>query len=261
MFDNIVYTCVIGNYDRLYPPLGSDPNTRYIALTDDPKLKAPGWEVQVLKARGDLTPSTLNRHCKLFPWKYLPEAKKSIYVDGNIRILSQLSRLFDLIDEGYDIALLRHPHRNFVHEEINACIKLRKINNPDTLYAEQKVMFEQGFIDQGQLTENGVIIRSHLKEEVRVAMELWWSFVQSYSGRDQVSLHHCLTNSDVKSIRLPFNVREPNPYFDIYPHFGQLKTWDQRVNAHNAARRSENYLMEFRYHAVRKIIRILLRLN
>lgn len=245
--EKIIYTCVVGGYDQLYPPVIADVGARYIALTDDPNLAAPGWEVIVLKDRTDISPSMLNRRCKLFPWEYLPETRKSIYVDGNIRILSDLSRLFDVIDYGYDIALLRHPLRNFICDEIDACVRLRKIENRDIIDLEYKALLSDGFIDQGLLTENNVIIRSHESAKLQCAMNIWWHFVSTYSGRDQISLHHALSASGAYYAILPFNVRDKNPFFDIYPHFGNLETRRQKFSAHLSARKSEGLHMELGY--------------
>lgn len=252
----VVYTCVVGDYDRLYPPVEKDPDTRYIALTDDPDLRAPGWKTQLISLETDLSPSLLNRYCKLFPWKFFPLATRSVYVDGNIRILSSLSRLFDLIDDGYDIALLRHPRRKYVSEEADACVQHKKVKSVDIIEAEISALKAAGYVDRGRLTENNVIVRSHTSKELRSAMEGWWEFIQKYSGRDQMSLHHFLQAENVKSLVLPFNVREPNPFFDIYPHFGSLNFWYERIACHNSARKREGQFHYFKYRLLRKLIRL-----
>ncbi|WP_116083508.1 glycosyltransferase domain-containing protein [Tropicimonas sp. IMCC34011] len=253
--ERIVYTCVVGGYDKLFRPLAADTETRYIALTDDPNLRAPGWEVQVIDLDLELSKSMQNRHCKCFPWKYLPLARTSIYVDGNVRILSNLSRLFDCADDGYDIVLFRHPKRNFVAEEVAECIARKKVQSREIIETEYSKLLEDGFVDIGHLTENGVIVRSHQSMELQNAMEHWWQFIQKFSGRDQISLHHCLHKASVRKLILPMNFREPNPYFDLYPHFGALATWVDSLNAYNSARKSEGLALNIKYRAIRRITR------
>ena len=221
----IVYTCVTGSYDKLYPPLVTDPSTRYVALTDDTKLNAPGWEVRVIGNQSNLTPSLLNRQCKIFPWRYLPEAN--------------LNRLFDLLDDRHPIVLLRHPQRNFVREELDACVSREKVTNRNVLDAEYEALLEEGFVDNGLLTENSIIIRSHESKKLRAAMAMWWGFVEGYGGRDQISLQHCLFSQDVRPLILPFNARERNPFFDKYPHLGKITTYRKRLKATFHARRME----------------------
>jgi|TARA_B110000908_G_C10211277_1_gene430387 hypothetical protein len=253
---NIVYTCVIGNYDKLYPPICDNQDIRYVALTDNPKLKAPGWELRLIENQSSKNSSLTNRHCKLFPWKYLPEATNSIYVDGNIRIISTPSRLFDLVKDECDIALFRHPDRNFVLEEIEACARHGKVQNQDIINKEYQALLDDGFIDQGRLTENGVIIRSHKSAKLRAAMEMWWSFVHTYSGRDQISLHHCLAKTAVKPNILPINFRERNPFFNLYPHAINIKNPIQKLDIHLSARRSEGTLRQIQYATFRKLCTI-----
>lgn len=239
----------------MFPPLAFDTDTRYIALTDDPNLHAPGWEVRVIKTNCELSNSLLNRHCKCFPWEYLPPTNASIYIDGNIRILSNPSRLFDCIDDGYDIVLFRHPKRSLITEEVNECIARKKVQTRGVIEMEYSKLLEDGFVDAGRLSENGVIIRSHSSSELQKAMEYWWSFIISFSGRDQISLHHCLQKASTRKLVLPMSYREPNPYFDVYPHFGTLKSWDEFLNAFNSVRKSEGPLLNIKYRAVRKVTR------
>jgi hypothetical protein len=237
--NRVIYTCVTGNYDRVYPPVTTSGDVQFIMLTDDDTLSVPGWNVKVISPSKDLSPSLQNRHCKIFPWKYIQDTDESIYVDGNVRILSDLSGIFSHLDGHHDVVLLRHPKREFVHEEIESCVQLKKVNDRTSLDNEYAELIKRGFIDHGMLTENNVIIRSHNSMAAKEAMQIWWEFVTKYSGRDQISLHYALSASAAKVKILPVNAKKTNPYFDIYPHMGTKKTYLERKIVHLSARKSE----------------------
>src|SRR5690606_14433580 len=130
----------------------------YVCFTDDPELLAKEkegvWEIRALAATG-YAPGQANRWHKMHPHILFVDYEESVYVDGNINIIS--SYLFDEIG-ARDVPFLlpRHFARNCVYREIGALLASPRFN------AEEKARFAacrefleaEGFpVGQG-LTEN-----------------------------------------------------------------------------------------------------------
>ena len=219
--DLIVYTCVTGNYDWVFSPIWKLEGVKYICFTDNPKLKDPVWDFRALpKECQGFDNSAANRFCKFFPWKVLPPHTWSIYMDANVRLLSDPRPLIELMEKGTNIAIPMHPSRSDPWQEALACIKLKKIQGEAICVLESQLKrYEQNGLKRNcGLTENNVIIRSGNELLLSNTMQLWWVELMSGVMRDQISLPYVLFKSDTNIFRIPFSTREENPYFRITPH-------------------------------------------
>ena len=237
-----VYTCVLGRYDAVYPPILSTPGVDHLLFTDQTGGLPRGWRSVQPSQDGALSAQMANRHCKFFPELYLPDYDASLYIDGNIRLRGDLRPLFDLLDQGFDMVLLRHSKRQSVEEEVHACARRGKAD-PEVLRAELAALQSNGFVDSGILSENNVVLRRHGVSAVESAMQEWWAHTLAHSGRDQISLPFFLQKHAVRVLVLPFNARGPNPFFYDYPHLAAREGWRWRVFVDLSARRGEGFPM------------------
>lgn len=253
MARSIVYTCVFDNYDVIFAPIVVTPDVDYILLTDDPTLTVEGWTTLIVKRVMGCS-SLTNRYYKIIGPDLLGQYSTSIYVDGNIRILGDLSPLIaDFRQAKYDIGLFLHPSRNTVAEEVDACIGLGKVSCAHTILLEHQLLREQGFLDQGILTENNVLIRSNFSAPLRNAMTYWWKWVLAHSGRDQISLPYVRQKFQLSERVYPYNARTPNPFFGRYPH--RRKGFLKYAYAYLGARSFESRWNQFLYNVTIKSIR------
>lgn len=188
----IVYTCITKKYDWLLPPLCQEPGIKYICFTDTPDISPNGWEIMpVSESLNHLPPNFINRHYKLFPHLYLPESKWSVYVDGNIRILSNIQDLiYQVRDKGAVMGCPRHPLRDNIKDEIEACFRLNKFSENDKKLIDKQLedYLSVGMPNNAPLSANYIIVRNHSDRCVQEAMQLWWDQLQRYTKRDQISL-------------------------------------------------------------------------
>ncbi|GFE52485.1 hypothetical protein So717_42380 [Roseobacter cerasinus] len=230
MTDRIaIYTCVVGKYDVVLPPLERTPGADYLLFTDQPGLRVRGWRTLPLASEtAALSPSLKNRFHKLFPHKALdPSYDMSIYHDGNIRTRKDITPLLSEMG-AHDIGLFPHEKRSRVAEEIEACLEFNKVSDPQKIYAEYDTYTADGFTDApGCLSENAVLFRRHKTAQVIEAMELWWDLVAQHSGRDQISLPYVLYKTGITAHRFGFNYRIENPWFHYYRHWTKpgRKAW------------------------------------
>jgi hypothetical protein len=95
--DLIVYTCVTGNYDWVFSPIWNRAGVKFICFTDNLKLKDPIWDFRAMPKECDgFDHTAANRFCKFFPWKILPPHTWSIYMDANVRLLSDPSPVIEI---------------------------------------------------------------------------------------------------------------------------------------------------------------------
>lgn len=221
MYKISVYTCIINHYDYLFSPKVLPKGIKFYCFTDqvDHSLKSKGWILLPLSSPKSISkPNLINRYHKFFPHIVLPETDYSLYIDGNIRVISDITPLLkEFINSTATLGLCKHPHRNTIREEIDACINRNKISDPELLYKEYDYYLSQGFEDIIGLTENNVILRKH-NDEMKRVMEDWWGQLNNYSQRDQISLPYVRWKIGVKTKVFNFNARLENPYFWLYPH-------------------------------------------
>ena len=218
----VIYTCIMGDYDWLLPPVFTSDDIRYICFTDRPDVEMPGWEVRpVDPSLANHPPNLVNRRYKFFPWDYLPPHQWSLYVDGNIRILSDPRPLIGGAEQ-HGIHLLAPPHwkRTNVRQELESCLKWGRIPGSAALMAEERLDFydADGFQNSDGLTENNVLFRAGDPSAIRPAMEMWWSELKYFAGRDQLSLPYVIWKSGLTVRVLPITSRAPNRYFRAIAH-------------------------------------------
>ncbi len=213
----VVYTCITGKCDK-FPPLLTkiDPETDYICFTDNKfllKLRKFGeWRISSLKfSRLDDTRNS--RWHKTHPHVLFPDRDESIWIDGNIDILTDY--IYNIKD--FDKILIpKHFLRDDIYEEINALRGSSK-EEQENLDKINHFLKEQGFPEHYGLNETNIIIRSHL--ETAQIMEEWWEIIEKYSKRDQLSLSYVLwkNNINVEDISIP-NARIDSLNFRFFPH-------------------------------------------
>lgn len=187
-----VYTCVIGAYDTPQKPLLYPDNIDYYFVTDR-DIEVDGWKVINVfgKMPKEATTNTLGaRYYKTHPHILFPEYSYSVYVDGNMRIVSDLTALITNI--GSDgIAIHCHKNRACSYDEINACLDKGKGSKEELLRFEAFIENE-GMPRRYGLLETGVIARKHDEQKCIDIMEEWWKMQCSFVPRDQLSLPYIL---------------------------------------------------------------------
>lgn len=220
----LVYTCVFGNYDWIFPPINPQNDFHYLLVTDNPKLHVKGWRTHYVNASEFDSFQSANRYYKTLIHKVFLGYDYSIYVDGNIRLLGDLSGfLAPFYESNADLGLFKHPLRSSVHDEVLACLKSSKIKDKIKLKSELFFYREDGFPDNVGLIEATILIKNHRGSGLDQAMELWWSLFEKYGTRDQLSLPYVIWKTNVSCFYQLGSFRDSNPYFGIYTHRGDSR--------------------------------------
>lgn len=187
----VVYTCIVGNYDSIPEPLLQYPNVKFVAFVDSPNLlekKNSFWEFRSLPTLNELTSPTLkNRYLKFHPSRFFEEYDYSIYIDGNVRVTSDIRPLIQMCKEKTGLAMHQHGSRDCIYDEAEVCL-LYKRGNAKKIREQIENYKNNGFPRNFGLNEANIIV-SDLKNQIsRILLDKWWAeLIKSQSMRDQLA--------------------------------------------------------------------------
>jgi hypothetical protein len=211
----VVYTAVFGSYDRVLP-INPKWDCDFICFTDNPECVSNGWRIEIVQLDGE-SPSQANRRYKMLPHKYLPNYERSLYIDGNIRIVADPSPLFDKYLDSAAIAIPKHQDRCCAYAEAEICIQGAIVNKEITKKQMERYA-EKGFPEKFGLTENGVILRQHLVKNIIALMDLWWEEYCNGGKRDQLSLPYLIWKYKIDVKEVIEGPRISRKFFEIDLH-------------------------------------------
>lgn len=202
----LITTVITGNYDTIKQPQVITPGASYFLFTNNHSINDAGvWQIvyleedkidgyvpEVAEDNVRIRNIRLSRKVKMLAHKYLPEGyDMSIYIDADMMIKANLSKLFELLNDDVLMAAFRHGSCFSVREEINDLIE-RGVVDSAVAETQWQRYYEWGFKDDLGITENGILIRRHNHPKVVELMELWWQEYLQGCLRDQVSLMPCI---------------------------------------------------------------------
>lgn len=254
----VVYTCILGGFDSLRPPLvPPEPGVRFICFTDVPVLPdVPPWEYRPVHRAGNN--SRTSRLPKILPHLVLPPCDYSIWLDGNLQLRKPASEIVNAEMRFDDWAAHRHPARGCVYSEGDLLRELKRDRpeewpNMDAalLNAELDHYRAIGFPPNlGTLTANGVIIRRHTPA-VNALNERWWKLFERGCGRDQLSFPVALWQSE-KSVTVNRMTHYPDVYASPLVRFGWHAAWKEKPD--NVQYRPERERIAARVAKLREVV-------
>lgn len=224
----IVYSANIGNYDTHKEPLYKDSRVKYLLFTDARQNRASIWKPIVIN-RTQYSQDTVKscRFIKINPHLVLPPHQYSIWVDHSFQI--QFSEIFKVVLEclnGKEIACYKHGSINWgnncLYKEAIDIIK-SKLDNKETVISQMNKYKSEGFPENFGLYSTGFLVRKNT-ENVNRFNELWWSQVNKYSKRDQLSQCYSLwkTAMKINPIQIGHNIYD-TPLLKKSRHIHKLK--------------------------------------
>lgn len=219
--DKVIYTCITSAYDYLLDHKYINSDWDYICFTDTDfdKTELKSWQVKPLSYKDEDVRKTQRWH-KINPHKLLNKYRYSIYLDANIEATKKdfFEVVEELIEDDTKVAFAKHPQRDCVYDEIEACIALKK-DDPKIMRSQIDEIKSKGFPRHFGMYAGGIIFRQHNDDKVTKLMQNWWEMVEKYSYRDQLSLPYVLWQNKMSVTELPFtifdNQNEPLYY---WPH-------------------------------------------
>lgn len=188
-----VYSCIMGGYDEIREPLYLPKNCDFYMITDEKPENESRFKIldpyKYYKGN-DGSYTLIQRYIKMHPHEIFDDYEYSIYIDGNIRVISDPTPLIQRIS-ALGIALHRHYERCCLYDEGETCIIYKK-GSSDDIYNQLNLYREWGMPAQFGLFECGIMARKHHEPSCIQLMSEWWNQCRKFSSRDQLSFPYVL---------------------------------------------------------------------
>lgn len=217
-----IYTCIVGGYDEILEPVYYNAKCDYYAVTDKEVDEGSVWKkIDINKFKlDDLGNGEKNRFIKMHPHLLFSEYDFSLYVDGNIRIMTDVLPLVEQMGGSF-LGVHRHNLRDCIYTEANVIMRGKRFAKIKDAVIKQVAAYKQeGFKNHQGLYENPILIRKHNDKRCIELMESWWAEMNRYTMRDQLSLPFVIWKSGVQEtdICILGNNLRMNPRFRQYDH-------------------------------------------
>lgn len=211
-----VVSAVYGGYDPFLSPAPEIPDIPFVCFTDDPDLDAPGWDVRVVD-RPEEHPRMRAKWFKIMTHLALPEADRTLWIDGSHRILPGLPvRSILGFAERTGIAAHSHPRR-CIYPEAVASMDFPKYRDLRPSTVEQAEAYRRdGHPENWGLWACGSLARKR-SPEMDAAMEDWWAECVRWTYQDQVSFPVVMRRHGIEVETFPFP-QYGSPWFSIGGH-------------------------------------------
>ena len=218
-----VYTCITGNYDKeILEPFIKVENIDFYLFTDNNKQNSQNWYIKPIpKNIVEKYNNVLkNRYLKMHPYDLFKDYDYSIYIDGNVRVMSDITELVYAINKKVGIAMHNHQFRDCIYDEVEVC-KIKKKGNYKEMKKQIEKYKEEGFPKHFGMLEATIIV-ADLKSEIgKKFLNDWWKeFISTESFRDQISLQYVVwkNNYKISDICTLGNNLYRNPKFRVNIH-------------------------------------------
>ena len=206
----VVYTVITNDYDNLKEPNVITKGWEYICFTDQ-NLTSKTWKiVKIGKTSNQIKEQ---RRKKIYNEYIFENYSESIYVDGSMLINCDIDLFIDKYVRS-DFSLMKHPSRDCIYQEAQACMFLQK-DNRETIINQMKKYKLEGLPQNVGMVATGLMYRKHTKE-VKEFCKSWWNEVNNNSIRDQLSFNYVDWLKPIRYATFPYNVLKKE--FIIYNH-------------------------------------------
>ncbi len=210
----VVYTAIFGGKDDLREARPF-PGVDYVCFTDDETLTSSTWKIVHVEATSG-SPRMQAKTYKVLPHRSFPDHDCSLWVDATHLPTVDPRYLVCRYLEKSDIALFRHPRRDCLYDEMDACLKYGK-GDAGQIERQREQYLRDGYPRRNGLATCTVVLRRHHARHVVEAMEDWWQEICSHSIRDQLSFNYVAHGHGLKYAVIPGHVYR-NHYFEFSEH-------------------------------------------
>ena len=191
MAGKVVYTVLTGGYDHLEQPVAVSTDWDYVCYGDREGQDGV-WQLRVIPFEGSSVMRA--RWAKMHPHVLFPEYQYSVFMDANLQIATP--EFYDFAGE--NIAILEHPQRDCVWEELRYCYLKDKVSTRTAL-KWHSFLTEMDMPRHAGLAETNLLARAHCNPEIMALDNLWWQFlVESGGSRDQLAFTPALHKTGLK---------------------------------------------------------------
>lgn len=228
-----VYTAIVDNSDTLKLPQILSSDIDYICFSNTPLQNAGVWQIRACPWLDTDAVKTAH-YVKTHPHYLLDGYDIAVWVDSDLLICGDLMHYVQNFMQSYkSVGAVPHPQSNNIYEEAESCIKQSK-DKTEVIQKQIECYKQQGFEHNDLIESNFMLFRLGSPGLDKFLNE-WWTEIEKYSRRDQLSLNYCLhkngiewyqlfpkgiccrNNPDILQLDSENNVQDYNALFDTLP--------------------------------------------
>jgi len=230
-----IYTSIFGGYDNLIDEQFQMDGVDYICFTDR-DIESKTWKV--VKSTPIYNDSNRNaKKYKVLPHRYLNDYDWSVWIDGNIKVISDIRSLCNGdAYKLYDHMLVgEYDRRNCIYDEAQTILNFGKINSerypekgiknwkdsPKLIVDQMNRYLSEGYPKQNGLSTTPIMVRNHMDDNVINNNEDWWSEIKHNSKRDQLSFNYIAWKNQFNFVYLEGDSRNNEYFVSMGKHIGK----------------------------------------
>jgi hypothetical protein len=216
-----VYTAIFSNYDEIKQPSFVSQHWRYVCYTDQDHELPPDnvWEIVKVPVMEGLSPAKTARWYKINFHKHI-ETEFSLWVDATFYINCDLNRWWRRFQ--LPMTCINHPFDDCIYKDIRSCMGAGK-GDFFTLVKQANDYKNLGIQEHAGLIASGILMRQNSRE-VRQICDTWWSQVEQYTERDQISFGYAAAKYPETFHTIDWNYSSPDVTEFLHcPHLN--KAW------------------------------------
>ncbi len=201
-----VYTCIVGEYDKLLEPLSISPDCDYYIISDrSPESKTVFQYMDINQCLPDyVTDNTRkNRFCKINAHEMFPQYRYSIYFDGVFRLEASITKFIKELPKTRIVTSYGHDWTGLYMEAMRVILNNR--DSEEIVKKQIEHYWLEGMPENFGSVYCNILIREHHNPCCKKLMQDWWEEVCRFSRRDMISFPYVLWKNgysinDVKTI-------------------------------------------------------------
>lgn len=198
-----VFSCIVGAYDSIIDPVFAEPGVDYLMFTDQDIPSCSVWrkiDITRMKEYGQISNAEMNRKIKIFQCDILKQYDYTIYIDGNIELVSGVSPIISEMGNCY-FGVHYHRSRDCNYDEVVSVKHLKRVTGEE-MDKQIEHYRAQGYPEHYGLYENSILIRDNRDKTTDDLMKEWWDEYKRFPTRDQLSLPYVIWNGQYNKDRI-----------------------------------------------------------
>lgn len=183
-----IYTANINDYDEVRDHFFMDRDIDYYYFTNGNKVPKGSIHVRVTE---EMFPKEMPsvqkaRLIKANPYHFIPNAEQYeciIWIDACFKQTATVKPLFEKM-KGKELLTMKHPQRDCIYEEANACIEMG-IGDKEAIQKHYRKLADIPYPAKNGLAATGIMFRRNT-ENVRSVCNLWYASLSKDVYRDQL---------------------------------------------------------------------------
>lgn len=216
-----IYTCNAGGYDEPLGLVAEGGGIDQVLFTDriESTSAAAGVCLRV-SPYVHAQPVRTARFVKTHPHVWFPEHDYACWIDANIHFSGDIRAMLDKLDAaGADCGFILHPLRDSFVDEAEEIMFRKKADVPTVQRQVDRYVALDG-LEQVPLFETNFFVCRPRAPAVQRMFRIWWSEIDRFSHRDQLSICYAVHASGCKWIPLiePGRSTRDHPDFIHFEH-------------------------------------------